>query len=90
MMEKERFIDAVFRIARSQGYRTEFSEQTGYDQIDFGNKKLHAGHIGKLYPAALIDDADISLLIDEVAPGRPCSHRPMREIIEQMKEEYEL
>ena len=85
MIGKEQFIDEVICIARDLGYKIESNARTGKAQIDFGNKKLHAGHLGALYPTILSASANISSLIEQVAPGRPCSHKPMREIIEQLR-----
>jgi len=85
VISKDQFIKEVMRVAREYGYKIESNSQTGQAQIDFGNKKLHAGHIADIYPAALSPQANISSLIETVAPGRPCAHKPMREIIEQLK-----
>ena len=90
MIGKEQFIAEAIRVAREHGYRIESNARTGQTQIDFGNKKLHAGHLGKLYPSALVPNANISSLIERVAPGRPCSHKPMRAIIEQLRTEGKL
>jgi len=87
MLSKREFINEVIRVAREQGYKIEISARNGMEQIDFGNKKLHAGHLEDLYPAILGPDAHIPTLIDKVAPGRPCSHRPLREIMEQLRRE---
>jgi hypothetical protein len=85
VISKDEFIKEVIRIARERGYKIESSARTGQEQIDFGNKKLHSGHLGDLYPAILSDYANVSSQIDKVAPGRGCSHKPMREIIEQLR-----
>ena len=77
------FIESVMRIAKSHNYVIE--ESKNGLQIDFGNKKLHEGHLRKIYPDILQANANIKELIDKVAPGRPCSHKPMREIIEDLK-----
>ena len=76
-------IDLFVRIARQQGFRIETS-RNGQVQIDFGHKKLHAGHLAQLFPEILRPGASIARLIDRVAPGRPCTHRPTRQIIGQM------
>lgn len=83
----EQFIDDVFRIAREKGHRIETNQRNGLPQIDFGLKKLHLGHIRRLYPGVLMENAQVNKLIESVAPGRPCSHKPFRKIIEQMKRE---
>lgn len=85
VISKDEFIKEVIRIARERGYKIESNTRTGQEQIDFGNKKLHSGHLGDLYPAILSDYPNISSQIDKVAPGRGCSHKPMREIIEQLR-----
>ena len=85
MISKERFMSEVIRVAGEHGYKIESNAKTGQAQIDFGNKKLHAGHLSELYPAILSTEANISTLIESVAPGRPCSHKPIKQIIEQLK-----
>jgi hypothetical protein len=87
MIGKEEIIDEVVRVARARGYKIESNTLTGETQINFGNKKLHVGHLGALYPSILSPSASISSLIEQVAPGRPCANKPMREIIEQLIEE---
>ena len=82
-MTEEQFSDVVFEVARQQGYKIEITPSS-LRQIDFGHKKLNEGHIRKLYPNALNADTHLPALIEEVAPGRPCTHRPIREIIEAM------
>lgn len=78
-MTKDEFIEAVIREAQQQGYTVEDSRNGR--QIDFGHKKLHEGHLSSLYPLIMADGADVAALIEEIAPGRPCSHKPMREIL---------
>ncbi|NMW20528.1 MAG: hypothetical protein HKK67_02610 [Chlorobiaceae bacterium] len=79
MMTQHEFVDAIISVAQSKGYLVENSRNG--KQIDFGHKKLHEGHLIKLYPSILATGANISSLIESVAPGRPCSHKPMREIV---------
>ncbi len=86
MLEIQEYVDAVVKVARDKGYAIEMSARNGKTQIDFGNKKLHAEHLRSLYPAILLEGADVRKLIEKVASGRPCSHKPMREIIEIIKE----
>ena len=83
------FIDSVIRIAQQHGYKIEINRK-GQRQIDFGNKKLHEGHLDALFPDILTPDIRISHLIESVAPGRPCAHRPMKAIIAQMHSESEV
>lgn len=80
-------MEDVFRIAEDIGYKIETTRGKGYPQIDFGTKKLHSEHIKKLYPDALKSDARIARLVESVAPGRPCTHRPSREIVEHIRDE---
>lgn len=84
-MTTQEFIEQVIGFARSLGY-TVMPNRNGQMQIDFGHKKLHTGHLVKLFPCLLMVDADISRLIESVAPGRPCAHRPMKEIIQKIRE----
>jgi len=83
-MTKKEFISAVIRIACDRGYKIEIDSRTGNNQIDFGNKKLHVGHLEKLYPEILSAGVYMPSLINKVAPGRPWTHRPMKQIIEQI------
>lgn len=87
MILKNNFIQEVLRIAKEQGYIIEISSRNKLEQIDFGNKKLHVGHLEKLYPEILSDDVNIAKLINKAAPGRPCTHKPMREIVKQLQNE---
>ncbi len=75
----DEFVSEVLKAAAERGFKVEDSRNG--KQIDFGNKKLHEGHLRALYPAITVPGADIRALIERVAPGRPCTHRPMREII---------
>jgi len=84
-VNQQEFIDQVVRKARDNGFKVE-ANRNDQVQIDFGHKKLHAGHLAQLFPEILLKDANVAKLIDEVAPGRPCSHKPMREIVEQLAE----
>lgn len=86
----DEFVKDVFRIARYKGYTIEVNRRNGLAQIDFGVKKLHLDHIEKLFPSVLSRDVKISELIDAVAPGRPCVHRPFREIVEQICRERSI
>ena len=90
MVTKEQFIKEVIQVARQRGYKIESNARTGQEQIDFGNKKLHSGHLGDLYPGILSENPNVSSLIEKVAPGRGCSHKPMREILAQLRSEGKL
>lgn len=85
MLTKLQLIDEIIRVSRMQGHKIEISSKNGLKQIDFRNKKLHVEHLEKLYPDILQIDAYIPSLINKIAPGRPCSHRPMRQIMEQLR-----
>lgn len=83
-MTRDEFVESTLKTAIAQGYSVAFNRD-GYRQIDFGHKNLHEEHLKRLYPAVLASDADISALIEGVAPGRPCAHRPMKGIIRKLK-----
>ncbi len=87
MYKFQDFLRDILRIARSNNYTVERLRGGTVPQIDFGHKKLHALHFEKLFPEILADGTDIGALIEIVAPGHPCAHRPMREIVNQLKEE---
>lgn len=77
----------VLRIAHEHGYLVEHLRGTEIPQVDFGHKKLHGRHFRALFPAVLADDTNINGLIKRVAPGRPCTHPPFREIVGQIRRE---
>jgi len=83
-MTREQFIDTVIDVAKMHGYPVRINRYNQW-QIDFGHKQLHEGHLAKLYPDILKEDVNIRKLIKRVAPGRPCTHRPMEEIIGYIK-----
>jgi len=83
-MNLQEFLVQFFLFARQDGYAIETSYYNGREQVDFGNKKLHAGHLEQIFPEILDPEANISQLIERVAPGRPCAHRPTREIIQRI------
>ena len=85
-MNKDEFVEDVVCNARSLGYRIE-TNRMGLIQIGFGHKKLHEGHLRTIFPQIFQPGANISQLIEDVAPGRPCSHRPMKEILARMSED---
>ena len=84
MLNEEEFVKEIFRLARVNGYTVEENIRNGLFQINFGQKKLHAEHLKKMYPHILEKAANISEEIEKVAPGRPCTHKPMRLILEQI------
>jgi hypothetical protein len=83
-MNTIQFVNLVVTIARKNGWRIE-TNRDGLTQINFGNKKLHSRHLEAMFPDILEDGALISEIIQKVAPGRPCTFRPMREIIAELK-----
>jgi hypothetical protein len=80
----QKFSNEVVQISRQMGFKIE-TNRDGLTQIDFGNKKLHVGHLEKLYPKILAPDADVAKVIEAVAPGRPCTHKPMKDIVARIK-----
>ncbi len=86
-MDRELFIVKVFDYARKQGFVIE-TNRGGFLQIDFGNKKLHQKHLNELYPEILHHNVTISKVIEKVAPSRPCTHKPMRDIITLINKDF--
>ncbi len=84
MLDKKEFIKGTLRLARKMKYKIE-TNQNDQEQIDFGNKKLTVNQLSLMHPDILLPDADISKIINAVAPGRPCTHKPMKEIIENLR-----
>jgi len=89
---KKEFIKLVFEIAAKHGHRIEMKNGENY-QIAFVNsrgnmhKKLHVGHITHLFKLGITsEEVEIYKLIDHVAPGRPCTHKPFKEIVKTIKE----
>jgi hypothetical protein len=62
MILKNDFVKEVLKIAEDSGYTIEIGKRNKLQQIDFGNKKLHAKHLEKLYPKILSKDANIATL----------------------------
>lgn len=84
IMTREQFIETVIAVVKKHGYPVRINRYNQW-QIDFGHKQLHEGHLAKLYPDILKENANIRKLIERVAPGRPFTHRPMEEIISYIK-----
>ena len=89
---KKEFIKLVFEIAEKHGHRIEMKNGEKY-QIAFVNskgnihKKLHLGHITQLFELGITSEGvDIYKVIENVAPKRPCTHKPFKEIIKTIKE----
>lgn len=84
MLEKKEFIKNTFRLARKMKFKVE-TNQNDQEQIDFGNKKLTVAQLSLMHPDILMPGADVAKIIEKVAPGRPCTHKPMKEIVESLK-----
>jgi hypothetical protein len=82
-MNAKEFSDQILKQARLAGYSIQ-TNRDGFEQIDFGNKKLHSQHLLKIHPL-LISGQSVSAAINAVAPGRSCSHRPMKQLIAQLQ-----
>ena len=89
MQTRELFIEAVIRIAKERGFRMEINRD-GLRQIDFIHKKLHEDHLSAMWPDILAPNANLTAIFKKAAPGRPCAYSRMREIIPQLKTEWEL
>ena len=83
-MNVEEYENKFFETAKRMGYEIEICKGgpfRGERQIDFGNKKLHAGHIRKLYP--LINESGPTISYDvfeKLVLGRPCAVHYFNEI----------
>jgi hypothetical protein len=53
MLNKNDFVNKVFRIAEERGSRIENNRRNGLKQVDLGHKKLHAGHLEQFYSSIL-------------------------------------
>jgi hypothetical protein len=76
------FATQVIKLARFHGYKIQ-TNRLGLEQIDFGNKKLHSDHLQRMFPL-ISSGIEVNKAIDQVAPGRPCCHRPMRELVAEL------
>jgi hypothetical protein len=82
-MTRTEFVNRVLQIAQAEGYPVKINRD-GRRQIDFGHKQLHEEHLRQLFPDILMTNASVNRLVDKVAPGRPCAHKPLREIIAKL------
>lgn len=83
-MNRSEFVAKVIEIAHKQGFQIEDSRNG--KQIDFVNKKLHEVHLNQLFDLGILNEnANVNDLIDKIAPGRPCTHKPMTEIIAKIR-----
>ena len=76
-MNAEEYVNKFFKAAKNMGYEIETCQRGPYQgekQIDFGNKKLHASHVKKLYPLVKKKGTNISYEdFEKIVPGRPCA-----------------
>lgn len=91
-MNKEEFADAAFRIARKRDLDID-QGRDGRMRIWFNPKSkkyLWRDQIEALHPLLLQKDltkGQVSARIQEIAPGKPCTHKGMREIAEEIRAE---
>ena len=72
----EEYVDKFFETASNMGYEIESCQRgefKGERQIDFGNKKLHAGHIRRVYPVVKRKSTICYEEFEKIVPGRPCA-----------------
>jgi hypothetical protein len=92
-MIKQDFVERVFKIAKAKGLRVDTCTQgdaKGMHRIWFNEKSkkfLRVDHVAQLHeilkePALSV--REIRATIEAVAPGRPCTHKGMREIYEKI------
>ena len=84
MYQEEQFVNDFLHLAEKSGNKIERHRDRDIRQIDFGHKKLHEDHVRALFPAILLADEDLGRVIESVAPGRPCTHRPVRIIMAEI------
>lgn len=68
--------DKFFETAKKIGLKIETCQAgkfKGERQLDFGNKKLHAGHIRKLFEIVKKNKEISHNDFEKVVPGRPCA-----------------
>ncbi|WP_186016165.1 hypothetical protein [Burkholderia gladioli] len=88
-MTKNEFRSRVFELARERRLAVD-TMCDGKQRIWFNLKSkkfLHVDHIDALFALLRqpgLDRATIRAEIERVAPGRPCTHRGMREIYERL------
>ncbi|MFJ2364805.1 hypothetical protein ACIPIN_14125 [Pseudomonas sp. NPDC087697] len=88
-MNVDEFVEKVFEIAEEVGCSVEL--RLPGMSICFNktsDKWLSEHHLRALFPAILdpdLSDRDINTQIEEVAPGRPCTHVKMRKILERLR-----
>ncbi len=75
-MDIKDYEEKFFEIAEEKGHKIEICKRgqyTGEKQIDFGNKKLHAGHVRKLFSLAKDNEILSYEDFEKIVPGRPCA-----------------
>lgn len=76
-MDVVEYENKFFEVAKAIGHEIEICKSGPFrdeKQIDFGNKKLHAGHIRVLYPLVIEKGYPISYEdFENKVPGRPCA-----------------
>ncbi|WP_175783885.1 hypothetical protein [Burkholderia ambifaria] len=88
-MTKSEFRARVFETARAKRLKVD-QMQDGKDRIWFNlnsKKFLHSDHIDSLFDLLRRPNLSrqvVNAEIERVAPGRPCTHKGMREIYEQI------
>ena len=88
-MNTSQLVNLTIAVACEHGWRIE-TNRDGLTQIDFKNKKLHSKYLEAMFPEILADGASVSKIIERIAPGRPCTVRPMRLIITEIKNREQL
>lgn len=90
-MTEDEFVRRVFEIAAHHGLTVE--DRRPGKSICFNpvsNKWLSEGHIRSLFPLVLtpgLSEKQMNQMVEEVAPGRPCTHVGFRKIIRQFHDE---
>ena len=89
-MHRNEFVQAVIAGAGRRALPVSYN-RNGRASILFNaksKKSLHADHLAALFDRGYADPertpAERNALVKLVAPGRPCTHRGLREIVEQM------
>ncbi len=89
MISQKDGVERCLAVAKDDGHKLE-TTRSGLRQINFGHKKRHEDHLNELFPEILATGKHIPTLIDKVAQGRPCVHKPMRKIVEKIKRDLDL
>ncbi|WP_289534416.1 hypothetical protein [Pseudomonas sp. SO81] len=89
-LDADGFVEAVLQLAAELGLKIE-ERRPGWSICfnETSDKWLSEQHLRQLYPAILeadLSDARINQLIEQVAPGRPCTHVGMRQIVARLHE----